>query len=121
MSKRWVLGMSVCVVLAAAVLAAVGLRSGPPEVPLPDLAQANPAAARAVERHRENVLEHPRSAEAWSSLGKVLMAHEWNAEALTCFQEAAKYAPEDGRWRKDRPDRLIPSPARGLRRSHPLP
>src|SRR5262249_47782721 len=52
----------------------------------------------ALEQSRQNVLEAPRSAEAWGNHGLMLLAHLFDREADVCFLEAARLAPTDARW-----------------------
>lgn len=56
------------------------------------------AVVLALTKAREGVLQDPRSAEAWGELGMVFKAHEVNAEAVACFEQAAKLDPADPRW-----------------------
>jgi tetratricopeptide (TPR) repeat protein len=96
--RRWLL-----VLLAAAALA-VGLgwylwrRASAPVPPEVALEGVDPAVAKAVEAARRRVLQEPRSADTWGHLGMVLRAHDFAAEANTCFLEAERFAPKDPRW-----------------------
>jgi tetratricopeptide (TPR) repeat protein len=89
--------------LVALVLLALGGRSlwrrltapPPPEI---DLGGVDPQVVRVVSEAREMVRKHPYSAEAWGMLGKVLRAHDYNAEADACFDRAEALDPEDARW-----------------------
>jgi tetratricopeptide (TPR) repeat protein len=53
---------------------------------------------QAIEQSRQNVLEAPRSADAWGNHGLMLLAHLFDREADVCFAEAARLAPTDARW-----------------------
>ena len=44
------------------------------------------------------VRAHPRSATDWGHFGQLCMAHQFSAEALSCFRTAANLAPQDPRW-----------------------
>lgn len=97
--------------IAAVLVAAVGgsfaawyiTRPGPdttPLVPPPELQAdgVDPAVAAAVAAARKKVLDAPRSAAAWGDLGKLLLAHTFDAEADVCFEQAERYGAGDGRW-----------------------
>jgi tetratricopeptide (TPR) repeat protein len=68
------------------------------EVPLPELSQANVQVATLAGQLREEVLAAPHSAAAWGRYGEALMAHEWNVEALACFEQAAALEADQMRW-----------------------
>jgi tetratricopeptide (TPR) repeat protein len=91
-------------VLLALVSAAVGgiwlwrarlARHEPPSV---DVTNSEPGVAKAVRLAREQVLKRPRSADAWGTLGQVLIANEMEDDALPCFVEAERLNPSDPRW-----------------------
>ncbi len=67
-------------------------------VPLPDITTANVNVASLTNERFEQVQLNPRSAEAWGEYGEVLMAHEWNTEAIECFEVASKLEPTEMRW-----------------------
>jgi tetratricopeptide (TPR) repeat protein len=68
-----------------------------PTPPLPD--NINKAELRkSIEEARRLVQEKPRSADAWSALGLLLLAHKCNAEADTCFAEASRLDPASPYW-----------------------
>jgi tetratricopeptide (TPR) repeat protein len=70
-----------------------------PQPPLLDLQGENdPDLASAVETVRQGVLREPRSANAWGKLGKLLLANGYRDEAIPCFEQAARLAPEEARW-----------------------
>ncbi len=69
-----------------------------PEIPLPDITTANVNVASLTNERFEQVKLNPTSAEAWGQYGEVLMAHEWNSEAIACFEVAASLAPTESRW-----------------------
>ncbi len=94
--RRLVVGLA----LAAGALLAGGywyLRPTP-QPPAVDLADADPAIARAVTEARQGVLAAPRSAAAWGRLGMVLAAHDFRAEANACFAQAQLLDPNEPRW-----------------------
>jgi len=94
--------------LALALLSAGGVlgfrwwRGGADPTPQPptfDPTSVNDAElAQAIEKMRQGVLRQPRSAEAWSRLGKVLLANGYHDEAVPCFEQAARLAPNEARW-----------------------
>jgi tetratricopeptide (TPR) repeat protein len=53
---------------------------------------------RALEVARQEVLTHPRSADAWGHFGLTLLAHLFDREATTCFVQASRLDPADPRW-----------------------
>ena len=69
-----------------------------PEIPLPDITTANVNVASLTNERYEQVKLNPSSAEAWGQYGEVLMAHEWNSEAINCFEVASNLAPTESRW-----------------------
>jgi tetratricopeptide (TPR) repeat protein len=54
--------------------------------------------ADAIAHFRERVLQQPRSAEAWGSLGKLLLAHGFNPQAEHCFARAEQLDGKQPRW-----------------------
>lgn len=74
------------------------LLSSPADIPLPDLTTANVHVSTFTNQCFEELRRQPRSASAWGKYGEVLMAHEWNAEALQCFAEASRLEPTNMRW-----------------------
>src|SRR5262245_2511579 len=73
-------------------------RQRAPEPPAVDLGGVDPAVTAAIETARAKVRQSPRSAAAWGLLGQVLVAHDFRADALTCFAEAERFDPRDPRW-----------------------
>ena len=69
-----------------------------PTIPKPDLTTANSHVAIATAQMQKTVEQNPRSGDAWGKYGEVLMAHEWNSEALICFERAAKLNSRELRW-----------------------
>src|SRR5438128_5493330 len=67
----------------------------PPEVKAEGI---DPSVAAAISAARQKVLDDPRSAAAWGELGKLLLAHTFEAEAEVCFEQAERLDPDDGRW-----------------------
>ena len=69
-------------------------------VPLPPIALAgvDSDAAAAIQAARATLQQQPRAAAAWGRLGMTLYAHDFHQEALTCFAQAEKLDPKDGRW-----------------------
>jgi tetratricopeptide (TPR) repeat protein len=67
----------------------------PPPVP-PNIQDAE--IRELIKTTRQDVLEHPRSADAWGRLGMVLLAQLFDIDADRCFAEAARLDPDDARW-----------------------
>ncbi len=86
------------VVLAAGIGAYLWWRLSAPRLPPIDLTRVDPSVAEAIEAARAKVRESPRSAEAWGRLGIVLLAHDFGAEAVGCFEQAEKLDRNDPRW-----------------------
>lgn len=91
-------GILLCGLLVLAGGAWFWLRPGPPSPPAVETADLDPAIAAAIEEARAEVLRLPRSAPAWGRLGLVLAAHEFLAEAVTCFAQAEQLDPREPRW-----------------------
>jgi tetratricopeptide (TPR) repeat protein len=128
------------VALAAVALAggAAGawlwLRQAGPGPPPPDVSLAGverPVAAL-IEAATDKVRREPRSADAWGFLGKVLLAHEFQAQAVVCFARAEELDPLDPHWPclqgealfDEHPDRALPPLRRAAEscgRLHPPP
>jgi len=51
-----------------------------------------------IERAREQVQSHQRSADAWGTLGAILRAHELGEQAEICFRNAQRLDNADYRW-----------------------
>lgn len=69
-----------------------------PLIPKPDLTTANSHVAIATAQLQKTVERTPRSADAWGQYGEILMAHEWNSEALICFERATQLNSRELRW-----------------------
>jgi cytochrome c-type biogenesis protein CcmH/NrfG len=96
--RRWIAAaLLAALVLALALGAWLRWRTQQPEPPLPDLTEADEEVAETIRGTRDQVLRHPTSA-AWGRLGEVLMAHEFNAEANRCFQQAEHLDPREPAW-----------------------
>src|SRR5712692_1270013 len=99
-SPRWLL--LVVLVVSVAVAGGVGWYvwrwMGKVELPVVDLAGADPEVAAAVTSARDEVRKSPRSAAAWGKLGKILAAHAFHEAAGICFTEATRLQPSEARW-----------------------
>ena len=98
-SHKWLVGL--LAISTAGFLVWFGLQNTGPTVsriPLPDFTTANVSVATLTNISYEQVEQQPRSAEAWGKYGEVLMAHEWNSDALICFENAERLAPTEMRW-----------------------
>jgi len=67
----------------------------PPPIP-PNI--QDPEILQVIEETRQDVIDHPRSADAWGRLGMVLLAQLFDIDADHCFAEAARLDPSDARW-----------------------
>lgn len=67
----------------------------PPEVPLDGI---DSEVAQAVRKAQSEVLKSPKNATVWGELGELLHAHVFHPEALICYAEAERLAPDDPRW-----------------------
>ncbi len=98
-SPKWPILVSLAAVLGAGIWFGKDyLNTAAPDVPLPDVTSANVSVATLTNQTYEHVKLNPRSADAWGKYGEVLMAHEWNSDAIICFEVAAKLAPTEIRW-----------------------
>jgi tetratricopeptide (TPR) repeat protein len=97
--RRRLIGLAV-LGLAAAVTLGLWLkwRNDRPIPPLPDLTDADPEVVELIHQSRNEVLRQRSAATAWGQFGKVLFAHEFNAEAGRCFQQAELLDPHDPSW-----------------------
>lgn len=92
------------VVILAGMLAIAALawrycdRMFPPTVPEIDVNDSAPRVAEAIQAARDAVVQHPQSAEAWGRFGMTLQAHEYPAEAMDCYRQAARLQPDEFRW-----------------------
>jgi Flp pilus assembly protein TadD len=93
----WILLAGALLLLAGAAGAWWWLRPAPVAPPMPGGIE-DPEVRRALERARQEVLDHPQSAAAWGHLGKLLLAHIFPGEADVCFAEAARLDPADPLW-----------------------
>lgn len=95
-----------CCILAVAAAGGVGWwRCAKPktelqiaEPPIPDLRRATRPVVEIIASHRDEVLRQPNSGKAWGELGMVLFAHQCEAEAATCFEQAQALEPQEYRW-----------------------
>jgi tetratricopeptide (TPR) repeat protein len=93
-----VAGLAALALAGAALAAWAWTRPRPPQPPQPELADADPEVAEAIREARDGVLRAPRSAAAWGGYGQVLRAHDFGAEANTCFAEAERLDLAEPRW-----------------------
>jgi tetratricopeptide (TPR) repeat protein len=98
--RRW--WIAVAVLLAGLLVLVVGValraRRTQPEPPLADLTGADAEVVEVIQDARDAVLRHRSSAEAWGHLGKLLFAHQFNKEALRCFQQAESLDSREPVW-----------------------
>jgi tetratricopeptide (TPR) repeat protein len=69
-----------------------------PSPPAVDTSACEPEVIAAIEAARTRVAEQPRSGAVWGHLGMVLLAHNFEAEAATCFERAQQLDPSEARW-----------------------
>ncbi len=67
-------------------------------VPAPSLVGTEAAVANAIDGARTLVQGDLYSARAWGTLGMVLQAHDFVAEAVACYQQASQLDNTDYRW-----------------------
>ena len=68
------------------------------QIPPIDLQGVHPDVAEAIQAATAAVRHQPRSAQSWGYLGMLLHAHEYYAEARTCYQLASRLDPQEFRW-----------------------
>lgn len=67
-------------------------------IPAPETSGLSARITAEFSRATAAVRAHPRSATDWGHFGQLCMAHQFSAEALSCFRTAANLAPQDPRW-----------------------
>jgi tetratricopeptide (TPR) repeat protein len=109
MTKRVVVLAAALVVFAFLLsLGWYGWRRYTAPVP-PEVEVANdPDLVEAVEAARGKVRQNPHSADAWGDLGKLLRASSYHAQAVFCFAQAERLAPDVPRWAYLRGEGLLP-------------
>lgn len=87
--------------LLTVAVATVLLNRGPATLPPtpPDLTNTAPAARTAISQALHAATTEPATAERRGDLGKVLLAHQFDAAAAAEFRVAAQLAPLDFRWK----------------------
>ena len=87
--------------LLTVAVATVLLNRGPAALPPtpPDLTNTAPAARTAISQALHAATTEPATAERRGDLGKVLLAHQFDAAAAAEFRIAAQLAPLDFRWK----------------------
>jgi len=96
--KRWIAILTLVTLGIIVTWSAAKRSSTATDIPKPDVTQANPNVAIATSQLQKKVYENAKSDVAWGQYGEILMAHEWNSEALICFREAAKLNSREMRW-----------------------
>jgi tetratricopeptide (TPR) repeat protein len=67
--------------------------------PVIDLTGENdPGLEAAVKETRQQILNQPRSAQAWGNLGMLLLANGFGEDSRACFAQAAQLDSKDPRW-----------------------
>lgn len=67
-------------------------------VSLPDISAAAPAVQQQIRDQYSSLQRNSSSADAYGSLGRLLLATEFYDAAATCFLDAQTLAPQDMRW-----------------------
>jgi tetratricopeptide (TPR) repeat protein len=98
--RRLLLSLAgLCTAIAAGIGGWYVWRSaGVLEPPAPSLFTSEAELIKAVDDGRTAVRNAPRSANAWGHLGMLLLAHAFLPEAETCFTQARRFDPTNGRW-----------------------
>lgn len=97
------------VVIVAGVFVCGGLwwfREAPVQVtdppiidpPIINVTSCSPSVADAIARARADIQRSPDSAKAWGHLAMFLVAHQFQSDAIPCFEQATRLDPEDFRW-----------------------
>jgi tetratricopeptide (TPR) repeat protein len=97
--RSWLL--SILFLLAVSVAVAIWLTcrpSAPPSPPAVPVDPNDPDVAAFIEKSRQRVLQEPRSAQAWGTLGQAFLANDMQAESRLCFVEAERLDPSNPRW-----------------------
>ncbi|HIM31755.1 MAG TPA: tetratricopeptide repeat protein [Planctomycetes bacterium] len=68
------------------------------EQPEVDLASSSRAVVQTIQQAQTRVDSSPDDAIAWGELGMVLFAHQFEAEARACFEQAERLDPQEFRW-----------------------
>jgi tetratricopeptide (TPR) repeat protein len=86
--------------LSLVLALAVGCGGTPagPQAPLVEEGTLEPAVEALLGERRRAVQEAPNSPVAWGELGIAFDVHAMLAEAVACYREAARLAPEEFRW-----------------------
>lgn len=88
-----------CLAFAIVVVLWIGdTRPRLPEVPNPDLSQAFPEVARAIDEQRKVVLLDSQSGTAWGRYAMLLDAHEFDYDAVVAYESAASLEPSNPTW-----------------------
>lgn len=67
-------------------------------MPVVQLGRVGPAERSAIKAAQELVLKKPRSGAAWGRMGMVLLAHNFEEAATTCFAAAQDLDPQTSSW-----------------------
>ena len=69
-----------------------------PRLPNIPTAGLDPAAAKLIQQHLDEVRAKPRSADAWGKLGALLKSYTFREQAETCLSQAARLDDKNPRW-----------------------
>jgi tetratricopeptide (TPR) repeat protein len=89
--KRLVLAGSILAVMTAGLaFYLIRFRAPIPAPPEFDFDEMEPAVAELVGSARQRVVEDPRSAESWGTLGEILLANDMEKPSVECFAQAER-------------------------------
>jgi tetratricopeptide (TPR) repeat protein len=87
------------ILVAIAVAVRLWVASNPVlRIPIVENKEVHAQVANLLNEKFSVVVKSPESSEAWGEYGIVLMAHGFREEAAECYEEAARFDPEDYRW-----------------------
>jgi tetratricopeptide (TPR) repeat protein len=95
--RRWI-RYSIFGIVAILIAFGVRMYLEGPDIPMPPTESLDSRLAEEIEYARATVWESPRRPERWGDLGMLLAAHSFPAEAVECFDRAAKLDRENWCW-----------------------
>jgi tetratricopeptide (TPR) repeat protein len=84
------MGSAVAVLTAGLALYLIRFRSPTPVPPEFNFDEMEPAAAELVRSARQRLVDDPRSADAWGTLGEILLANDMEKPSADCFAQAER-------------------------------
>ncbi len=98
-ARRALLTVAILLVSIIGVSSLLNRTPAPPAPAKLQTSDASPAARAAIEQSLAKAIADPASPECRGELGKVLLAHQFDAAAAAEFQIASTLAPRDFRWK----------------------